>query len=174
MDESILIKNMTKETLQQGRVVLFNSWLDTYPNEEFGISRSFIEGFVAQKLSESESKKVYDAWPTFNQGVDGLSLVAITGQTVIGICYSSKLSGQTLKTLYVDKNYHGLGVGQALLSTALNWFDADKDVNLYVVDYNERAKAFYKKNGFYEAGPAEGLFARKMPEVQMIRPGNKT
>jgi diamine N-acetyltransferase len=59
-----------------------------------------------------------------------------------------------LKRLYVLKEFHGKGVAQALINFYLDFSKSNnfKVAWLGVWEYNERAKAFYKKNGFKDTG----------------------
>lgn len=66
-----------------------------------------------------------------------------------------------------------LGLAQQLMHLANQWF-GDAPVELEVASYNERAKAFYRKNGFCEMPETEFLLAEKIPSVKMFREGNKT
>ena len=61
-------------------------------------------------------------------------------------------------SLYVDKNWHGTGMASELMQRVVDWFDDTKPIELGVVAYNERAKAFYKKWGFEEIPNTETLF----------------
>jgi GNAT superfamily N-acetyltransferase len=76
---------------------------------------------------------------------------------------------QHVGSLYVDKNWHGKGVGAALMQKVIEWFDPTKPIELGVAVYNERAKAFYRKWGFEEIPGSESLFADKIPEIRMVR-----
>lgn len=55
------------------------------------------------------------------------------------------------------------------MEKVIDWFDDSKPIELWVVAYNERAKAFYRKWGFEEVAGSEQLFDGKIPEVKMIR-----
>jgi ribosomal protein S18 acetylase RimI-like enzyme len=73
--------------------------------------------------------------------------------------------------MYVATAWHGKGVGSALMQEVIDWFDAKKPIELGVVAYNERAKAFYRKWGFEEVADSESLFDDKIPEIRMVRKG---
>jgi len=55
------------------------------------------------------------------------------------------ISGKEVRELYVDTFFHGMGVGSALLTFAVENFCTD---NLWVLEKNARAIRFYKKMGF--------------------------
>ncbi|HSW92698.1 MAG TPA: GNAT family N-acetyltransferase, partial [Patescibacteria group bacterium] len=80
---------------------------------------------------------------------------------------------QHVGSLYTDKHWHGKGIGGALMQKIIDWCDPEKPIELGVVAYNERAKAFYRKWGFEEIPGSETLFDNTIPEVMMIRKGDK-
>lgn len=51
---------------------------------------------------------------------------------------------------------------------------SQKPIDLEVVTYNGRAKAFYRKYNFDEIPGTEVLFAEKIPVITMIRKGGKS
>lgn len=86
--------------------------------------------------------------------------------------YRDENGTQQVGSMYVDKNWHGKGVGGALMQRIIEWADPAKPIELGVVAYNERAKAFYRKWGFEEIPGSETLFDSKIPEVKMVRKGD--
>ena len=79
---------------------------------------------------------------------------------------------QHVGSLYVEQGWHGKGVGAALMQKVIDWFDPRKPIELGVVNYNERAKAFYRKWGFEEVPGSKTLLDSKIQEVKMIRKGD--
>jgi GNAT superfamily N-acetyltransferase len=81
----------------------------------------------------------------------------------IGYCVSTISSDATgeVDSLYVLQSHRGRGVGHALMSTAMNWFDG-QSVQKIVVDVisgNDGAQQFYARYGF-------------LPRtVRLLRPG---
>ncbi|BAZ33520.1 GCN5-related N-acetyltransferase (plasmid) [Cylindrospermum sp. NIES-4074] len=53
---------------------------------------------------------------------------------------------QCLSQLFVDKNYQNLGIGSALLNVAKRL--CPQGLNLYTLQENLKARAFYEKHGF--------------------------
>lgn len=68
--------------------------------------------------------------------------------------------------LYVERDQHGTGIGQALLDAVLG----DRPAFLWVADPNPRAQAFYRRNGFVADG-ARTTDPRweDIPEIRMVR-----
>jgi ribosomal protein S18 acetylase RimI-like enzyme len=79
---------------------------------------------------------------------------------------------QHLHALYVAKEYYGTGLAQRLMEMALQWIDPHRPIDLQVVTYNERAKAFYRKYGFEELPGTEEKFADIIPVITMERKGD--
>lgn len=167
------VSRMTPQDVIEAKKLIAQSWLETYENEEFGVSREFIEKRNADSLTEEAIKRTTD-----RLGYSGVvSWVAkdenggIVGAAIQYV--AEKDDKQHIMALYVDKNYHGRGVADAMMKKILSWFDKKKPVILGVATYNERAKSFYKKWGFKEIIGSEDLFMDTIPQIQMIREGEK-
>ncbi|GAA1585994.1 GNAT family N-acetyltransferase [Kribbella sancticallisti] len=72
-----------------------------------------------------------------------------------------------LYAIYVRAKWWGSGLGDRLLDVAIG----KEAASLWVLEGNERAKAFYRRQGFVEDGSRvdEPLFG--VPEIRMVRPG---
>lgn len=166
------VEEMTDETAELATAVRLRSWLDTYVNEEVGVTRGWIEARNKEQLSPERVARRRAQRGT----ADGTYWVAKEeAGSVIGVATAYRDDGgvQHLGSLYVDKHWHGKGVGGALMQKVLVWAESAKPIELGVVSYNERAKAFYRKWGFVEIPGSETLFDDKIPEVKMIRKGDK-
>lgn len=66
------------------------------------------------------------------------------------------VSGAELNAIHVLPDQQGTGAGQALMDAVLNAFHewAITEARLHVIDGNERAQAFYRRNGWRLHGPA--------------------
>lgn len=173
---SYTITEMQPEDIEAATQMRLQSWIDTYVNEEHGISREWVEKRNRAQLSNEKVKLRLErllmgrAQGTFNawvaKGVEG----DIIGSTTPFI---DEDGTRHLGSLYVDKAYHGTGVAHELMQKAMDWLGAENDIELGVVVYNERAKAFYRKWDFEEVVGSENLFADKIPEVKMVRKAAK-
>lgn len=75
------------------------------------------------------------------------------------------ITDKWLHHLYIDPAYIGQGIGTGLLQSAMA---RRKDLRLWVFQRNERARAFYAKNGFLELELTDGdANEEKMPDVLM-------
>jgi GNAT superfamily N-acetyltransferase len=70
-----------------------------------------------------------------------------------------------LEGLYVLDEYHGRGVGQALVDAAVG----ERSAYLWVLDDNPRAHAFYRRNGFRLDGVEKWDERWQVREVRMTR-----
>lgn len=164
------ITKLSADTIDAGNRIRLQSWLDTYVNDELGVTRECIESRNKTQMSDEMRAKRLERFADPNT----MGWVAIDKSgTVIGMTtpFIDEEGHQHVGSLYVDKAWHGKGVGSALMQKVVDWFDPNVPIELGVVTYNERAKAFYRKWGFQEVPGSETLFADKIPEVKMIRKG---
>lgn len=71
-----------------------------------------------------------------------------------------------LYSIYVLARDHGTGLGQALLDAAIG----DAPAQLWVLDGNERAIAFYRRNGFRLDGASQAdEFQPGLIDLRMVR-----
>lgn len=166
----LIIEEISIETIDDAIRMRLASWLDTYVNDDLGITREWLEERNKDQLSDTKRQtrleRLNDPY------IAGWVAKDIAGK-VIGVTtpYIDENGVQHVGSLYVDKEWHGKGVGGRLMQNVIDWFDPAKQIELDVATYNERAKAFYRKWGFEEVPGSESLFANKIPEIKMIRPG---
>lgn len=90
-------------------------------------------------------------------------IVAMSGDQPIGYAKLSALvapapaprsGAMELRQIYVDKRWHGRGVGDALIEWALDTARSEgaPEIYLTVFVHNARAKRFYTRYGFSEVG----------------------
>lgn len=166
------IETMTDDTVEQAAKMRLQSWLETYVNDEVGVSYEWIEARNAKQLSPESvairKKRLSNPngarWVA--KDLDGNVIGAATP-------YRDDKGVQHVGSLYVDSAWHGKGVGSALMQKIIEWSNPAKPIELGVVTYNDRAKAFYRKWGFEEVPNSDMLFDDKIPEVRMIRKGDK-
>lgn len=172
MEQNFTITRMQKDDVEAVVKMRLDSWLDTYVNERVGVSREWILERNRRQLSPEriEARKAF---------LDSPKMAGFVAKdragTVIGGAtpYEDEHGIQHVGSLYVDKIWHGRGVGSALMKKIIEWADPMRPIVLGVVTYNERAKAFYRKWGFMEIPNSETLFDNKLPEIMMTRKGDK-
>lgn len=149
------------------------SWLDTYPTEEFGVSREWVKARVGDGKSKERIEKRQQQIASSKNNPDMLWRIAKnkTGDVIGVVAPYRDEKAQHLGAIYVDKKYHGKGVAGALMKEILAWADPSRPMELEVATYNERAKAFYRKYGFKEVAGSENLVHEVIPVIKMIRKG---
>ena len=147
------------------------SWIETYPNEEFGISQEYIEDRVSHRLSAEGIKYRETAIKSSSEHSTYFLRIARDERgSIVGFVDGNlKDDGYWLDGLYTLKSTYGTGLGTLLWEAYLPWTH-NKDITLTVAAYNQRAIAFYKKLGFTKVTGSEGTFAdTPMPIINMIR-----
>ena len=165
------ISEMKPEMVKAVEKLRYQSWLDTYINEEYGTTKQFIDERFSQRLSKDGLEKLRQRIIENQNNPGALNLVARNNQgEIVGIVVATKgAEGNEVCAIYTKKEVHGKGVGRDLMQAALDWIGDDKEVELGVVSYNERAQAFYRKFGFEKVGePVINKF-ETMPEQKMIK-----
>jgi len=171
-ESTFIISAMTPSDVEAATHMRLASWLDTYVNEEHGISKDWIE----ERNKQQSTPEALERRKKMLSGGDNKGFVAKDKNgTIIGAAmpYRDAKGIQHVGSLYVAKTWHGMGVGGALMQEIINWSDPSQPIVLGVVTYNERAKAFYRKWGFSEIPGSETLFDNKLPEIMMTRKGDK-
>lgn len=166
------IAKMTAQDIEPAIHILSKSWLDTYVNDDLGVTREWIEDRNRDRLSPEKIKLWYEKLD--NPNTAGWVTKDESG-TAVGMTtpYRDGAGMQHVGSLYVDKDWHGKGVGGALIQKVIEWFDPALPIELGVATYNTRAQAFYEKWGFRKVADLHRMFAGVIPEVIMRRSGVK-
>lgn len=168
-----IVSDALPEDAEGITTVLYQTWLDTYPNEEVGITRedvedSYRDSFTPEKIS------------AMAEGIRNLSdnkkrVVAKIDGRVVGMATMSILEEYNqLRTIYVLPEFQGQGVGKKLWQEVKNFTDPKKDIVVHVADYNKKTIEFYKKLGFVDTGKRWQDDRWKMksgamiPEMEMV------
>lgn len=137
--------------------VIYKSWLVTYPNEEFGITkedivRSFKYSFTPEKIEKQKNEILSTTIDGGKAGKRKL-LIAKINNLIIGVCAMIENENDyQLRTIYVLPEYTGKGVGKKMWNVMIGFFDKNKDITVQVVTYNLDTIEFYKKLGFVDTG----------------------
>lgn len=166
------IELISVENIEEANMLRLNSWLDTYVNDEMGVTREWIEKRNKRQMSDAYKKRRLDQ---LNNPNSTGWVAKDTNGTIIGVATpcSDDEGVQHVGSLYVDTNWHSKGVGSALMQKIIDWFDSSKPIVLGVATYSERATAFYRKWGFVEISGSETLFDNMIPEIIMSREPGK-
>lgn len=148
------------------------SWLDTYPNKEYGISQGYIEDMISNRLTpkgvaqrRDNIQRSYDD-PTYFLRIAKDSKGDIVG-FIDGFFEDDKYE---LAGLYTARHTHGTGLAIDLWHSYQTWADPAKSIWLTVVTYNHRARGFYRKIGFAELPETERSYGEShIPIIDMER-----
>ena len=163
----------TPEDARVIKEVQYKAWLETYPNEEFGVTVDDVEDRYKDTFTDENIKKSEERIRNLpsNQRV----LVAKENNQIVGFCILIKSENQNhLQALYVLPGYQGRGVGKLLWKEAQTFFDPNKNSIVDVATYNSNAIDFYKKLGFKDTGirREDEKFRMKsgaiIPEMEMV------
>jgi ribosomal protein S18 acetylase RimI-like enzyme len=169
----IKITDARVEDVEGMQDVFYHSWLDTYPNQEYGITRDDIEyRFRDRHGAERLEKRRAEIRA---QDQNRKFIVAKDGTKVVGLCRASKTDEKNqLDAIYLLPEYQGKGIGTMLWKETLSFFDKTKDIFISVATYNKQAINFYAKLGFIDTGRrfSDERFALKsraeIPEMEMV------
>lgn len=154
--------------------VYFLTWLDTYPNEEFNITKEDIIYKYEQRLAP---EKILESKEKITQTKENeLKLLLKDKKKVVALCNVVKEQDYNqLQAIYVLPEYQRMGVGTRLWLEAEKFLDPYKKTIVYVASYNNRAIRFYEKLGFKSTGKIFKDERSKMrngavfPELKMVR-----
>lgn len=145
-----------------------SGWLATYPSVDVGLTREDIEA------NDFDSPKKLQQWEAkiCNRGETKRIWVARRHVKIIGFSVACKGNEKNeLEAIYVLPEYHGRGVGGALMNKALSWLGTKMDIAVWLFSHNEKAINFYRKYHFRKSGkistwPVNG---KEIPELEMIK-----
>lgn len=167
------VRQMVADDIVPLRHMHARSWLATYPNEAEGVPLEWLEETTSSWLTEEGIKKSHEHFKDILGYPNHFHHVAVdTSGEIVGFIHGSRLEGgQRIEGLYLDEHVQGTGLAQKMVDELMGWFDLSCDIELEVVSYNERAKAFYRKCGFRETDKVNELFKGKLPNTTMVRKG---
>ncbi len=180
INKNYIIRKAVWDDFMSIHNILFTTWLDTYPNKEFNITKEDIEFNFQQKLLPEEIAKAkiknYES-----ENLSNISRLILEFSNIpVGFCRSEeKENHNQLQAIYVLPKYHGMGFGYALWQEAKKIFNPKKDTIVHVASYNQKAINFYEKLGFKSTGKIFFDEKHKMrngamiPELEMVIENNK-
>ncbi len=163
------IRKSNQSDVQAVTSLLLVSWLDTYVNEELGITRQFIFDsqihYLTYDFYSNDCKFEY-----FNNTKDNLHMVAVdSNEIVVGFLHCRREEGkQHFSGLYLMPEFKGSGLAQEFAERFSAWEDENMDSEVGVVEYNDRAIRFYKKLGF-EPNGVKYKIRDKIPCIDLVK-----
>ena len=175
-EHSVIVERAVADDAEAINNVLRQTWLNTYPNEQAGITeediRLRVEGENGERIPEriqrwkDNIEKADDSKAVYVARING----RVIGMTAPGITDGRRRVG----ALYVLPEAQGMGVGKMLMEKGLEWHGDNEDIYLAVASYNQKAIDFYGHYGFEKTGAViedEGdVYGNtKIPEIEMVR-----
>ncbi len=93
-------------------------------------------------------------------------MVALDGERVIGA--GSIRNKNFLSLLFVDENYHHLGIGSALLTGLCNYLKGEAGEHRMLLKAAPYAVDFYRKLGFRAVGPEEEYSGIRVTAMEKV------
>lgn len=163
------VREMRLEDGEETHALLEELHVATYQSAKHNITQDQLRERFRRYTPEQRRQRLEQRLADDNEQ----SYVAVDGSGEIVGMVAPKIEDSgvhRLGALYVREDHHGKGVAGELMKKALAWLGAEHNrVELHVVTYNDRAKAFYRKWGFEEVPGSEALFDDLIPEVTMVR-----
>ncbi len=161
---NIKIRKFIKSDADIVKEINYKTWLEVYPNEEYGITVDDIKKLFSKKKEKKINK-------------DCVTYVAIIDDELVGFCFGClREKTNQLQAIYILSKHRNKGVGRMLLNKLLDeFFDKNKNTIVNVAIYNTNAINTYKKWGFVDTGKrfSKERFRFKsgsiMPEMELLR-----
>lgn len=150
-----------------------NSWIATYPSNEFGITKAEIENINWQNKIE----KIRQSLETENVNNYVLEIIGNENNSqkwqIVGYIsfFENQENFSEIKAIYFDPKFVGRGFGTDLMIFAIEELGFERNFEIKVASYNHNAIQFYQKFGFEKTGINEEfqlLKVKKIIAIQMI------
>ncbi len=171
--DNTLIRPVLAEDIPVIQDLFYETWLDTYPNAEAGITREDVEfKFKDRHSPENIAKRsIYLA----GLSADAPFYVAVVDGIVVGLARANIYPDKNqLQAIYVLPKFQGQGIGKKLWQKVGESFNPQLPTIVHVATYNQKAISFYKKLGFQETGKQFSEERHRMksgniiPETEMV------
>jgi len=165
------IRDIRPSDAEAVMVMHAKTWRETYVNEDIGVS----EQWLIDQTEEWMNEETVESLRRDIELGEEFYRVSYDNDELVGIIQLSTVDDHTkkMKKLFTAKQTHGTGLAQQLVASADEWIGG-AEVELEMVTYNDRAKAFYRKYGFEEVPDSDGNFLDKIPTIKMVRKGDKS
>jgi ribosomal protein S18 acetylase RimI-like enzyme len=147
----LIIKDMTTSDIDAVDDMRQLSWVDSYINEEFGVSADLINDYFAyRRKKQNKQDKINKIKDSISDPNKYCKVAKDEDGKVVGFIFGEKTSPtqSSLGALYLEPSLIGKGNGKLLMDGFMKWLGEGVECELFVVCYNIRAINFYKKYGF--------------------------
>jgi ribosomal protein S18 acetylase RimI-like enzyme len=172
----ISITKVTPEDAEAVRQIHYETWLQTYPNEELGITPEDIEELFVDRFTEEFLAKQRKKFAGLSD--NQTFVIAKEGGKAVGFCHIVHSEGEgRVRAFYVLPSAQRKGVGKQLWESVKSELDLTHPTYVNLADYNEGARMFYEKLGFEDTGKRFSNPEHSMgngtiiPEMEMVLEG---
>lgn len=156
------------------------AWIETYPNEEYGVDESWIKQEFGFLIKDGQNEQGNDNGIPFRKNViknlDDNTLYEVVKDasgTVQGFLHAHRNDEEvSLNAIYLTDELKGTGVAHKFMEHVLE-FAGNLPITLQVVSYNQRAIKFYEKYAFVKGDIEADWFHGKVPLLNMRREKEK-
>lgn len=120
------------------------TWLDTYPNDEYKITK---EDILSKDFDSDLKIKKWEEMARKNNPTSRV-WVAEFQNKIVGFCTALKEEKSNGFSVYVLPKFQAKGLGMRFLNKIFKWLGSDKPIKIKVAKYNLKAINFYLKYGF--------------------------
>lgn len=162
----------TIDDVEETQKMWVKVWRETYPNEEHGVSKEWVEKRLQERSTKEALEKIRQRIIAQKDDPNYFSRIAKDSSgKVVGMILGQidENGNQRLGALYTASETHGTGLAQKMAEQFFDWTDNSKPVYVGVAKYNGRAKRFYEKIGFKEIPDSEHLFDNVIPEIVLVK-----
>ncbi len=150
-DFNVEISREKTEDISGINTVLYETWLNTYPNEKIGVTKEDIEEMFIKRNTAADIKRREVKSKRANQ--NSHTFVAKHNGQIVGCAnFVQGPEYDQLKMLYILPRFQGKKVAFKLWTEIQKLSRKDKTVKVEVATYNNKAIAFYEKLGFKDTG----------------------
>jgi len=171
MKANLTISKAVPDDAEDWARVHRETWLATYPSEEFNITE---EDILSKDFDSPEKLKIRRE--SFANPGNNFCNVAKVDGVIVGFGVAGKSDNYSeIKSLYVLPEFQCQGIGKALMQRCLGQIGDDKDILLNVVVYNKKAIHLYESFGFKFAGGVTDEAkttlpsGKKLPLIRMVK-----
>lgn len=160
--------SLAKEVLQVNMQV----WLSTYPNDSLDITVEDIKSKFIDLDEKAEKNKKY-----YLENKDRRQWYAFDEEKLVGYCLAQIQDGVgKINSIYILKDYQGLGIGSRLLKKALEYMEK-VPIEFECAKHNTPTIKFYKRHGFEVTDEKIKDYTfpsgKKMPLIKMSKNTNQ-
>ncbi|RJR26813.1 GNAT family N-acetyltransferase [candidate division WWE3 bacterium] len=160
--DTIQIREAVKGDAEKIAEIERMSWLETYPNKDYGIEEEDIKQKFDTALDRIETIQEIIGYQ------DHKYFVAGAGDKIAGYFHGLKgLNENQVVEAYVLPEYQRQNIGRKGIEALLSWFGSERSVFVEIASYNLKSINFFKSLGFAEA---EG--ARRKETWNILPSGN--